>query len=323
MRFSAKRRTVLAGLVGMAAALPLAGCGGSDDSSSSGGGPEKSDVTVGALPVVDFAALWLAQQKGLFKQQGLNVKIEVLPGGSAAVPKLVAGSLDFSINNYVSAIQATESGTAPMKILLDAYQINPDASGVLVPESSPIKKPGDLKGKKIAINTKANVGQLLVTAGLQTYNVKPSDSQFVEVDFPQMASALKSKSVDAAWTVEPFVTQIQKQIGGRLVLDTAKGATADFPISAYTTTKKFADENPKTTAAFKKALVSASQMIADDRSLVQKTLPTYAHIDAKTASLIHIATYPGSVNQQRSQQVADLMTQYGFLKKHFDIKPML
>ena len=322
MTFSAKRRTVLAGLVGMAATLPLAGCGGSDDSPS-GGGPEKSSVTVGALPVVDFAGLWLAQQKGLFKEQGLNVKIQVLPGGSAAVAKLVAGSLDFSINNYVSAIQATESGTAPMKILLDAYQLNPDASGVLVPADSSIKKPDDLKGKKIAVNTKSNVGQLLVTAGLQTYNVKPSDSQFVEVDHPQMASALKSKSVDAAWTVEPFVTQIQKELGGRLVLDTAKGATADFPISAYTTTEKFAEDNPNTTAAFKKALIKASQMIADDRGLVKKTLPTYAHIDSKTASLIHIANYPGAVNQERSQQVADLMTQYGFLAKHFDIKPML
>ena len=322
MRFSAKRRTVIAGILGLAVTLPLSACGGSGDTSS-GNGPEKTTVTVGALPVIDYVALWVAQQKGLFKQEGLNVKIEVLPGGSAAVAKLVAGSLDFSINNYVSAIQATETGTAPMKILLDAYQINPDSSGVLVPQDSPIKKPGDLKGKKIAVNTKANVGQLLVTAGLQTYNVKPADSQFAEIDFPQMANALKSKSVDAVWTVEPFVTQIQKQLGGRLVLDTAEGSTANFPIGAYTTTQKFAQENPKTTAAFKRALVKASDMIANDRSLVQKTLPTYSKIDPKTASLIHIATYPGSVNQQRSQQVADLMTQYGFLKKHFDINPML
>lgn len=319
---ASKRRSSLAGLLSLTLLVPLAGCGGSDDSSGSGG-LEKTSVTVGALPVVDFAALWVAKQKGLFKKQGLDVKIEVESGGATAIPKLAAGSLDFSISNYVSAIQSTESGTVPLKILTDAYQLKPGTAGVLVPKGSPIHQPEDLKGKKIAVNTKANVGQLLVSAGLESHGVQPQDKNFSEVDFPQMLGALKSKSVDGAWAVEPFVTQIKKKLGGRIVLDSAAGPTADFPIGLYVTSKKFAEDNPKTTAAFKKAIVKAQSMVSGDRELVEKTLPTYSKIDKKTASLIHIAQYPTSVSQKRAQRVSDLMTRYGFLKKKFDVKPML
>ncbi|HEY3682931.1 MAG TPA: ABC transporter substrate-binding protein [Streptosporangiaceae bacterium] len=307
----------------LALVLTAAGCGGSGSGSGSANGLEKSTVTVGALPVVDFVALWVAKDKGLFKKQGLTVNIQIQSGGATAMPKLAAGSLDFSISNYVSAIQATESGTVPLKVLCDAYQLAPDTSGVLVPKDSPIKSAKDLAGKKIAVNTKANVGQLLVTAGLAQAGVQASGSQFSEVDFPQMVSALKTKSVDGAWTVEPFVTQIEEQLGGRLVLDTAKGTTADFPIGSYLTTQKFAKDNPKTTAAFTKAITAAQKMVAGDEKLVRQTLPSYSKIDAKTASKIKIATFPTSVSQARMQKVADLMTKYGFLKKHFDVKPML
>lgn len=322
MGFSTERRTVLAGIAGLAVTLPLAACGGEDDASS-GKGVEKSDITVGALPVVDYVALWVAQQKGLFQKQGLKVKLEVLAGGAAAVPKLAAGSLDFSINNYVSAIQATQTKTAPMKILLDAYQINPGAAAVVVPGDSPIKKPADLKGKKVSVNTKGNVPTLLIEAALKPYGLQLPDSAFSEVQFPQLVSALKSHSVDAAWAVEPFLTQVEKELGGRIVLDLASGPTANFPIGAYTTTQKFAEENPKTTAAFKNALIQAARLISNDPSLVKETLPSYAKIDKKTASLIHIATYPESVSRQRAQQVADLMTQFGFLKEHFDVASMV
>lgn len=322
MSFSTDRRTVLAGMAGMAAMLPLAACGGTGEASS-GGGLEKSSITVGALPVVDYVGLWVAQQKGLFKKHGLTVKLEVLAGGAVAVPKLAAGSLDFSIINYVSAIQATQTKTAPMKILLDAYQINPGSAAVVVPADSPIKKPQDLQGKKIAVNTKGNVPQLLIEAGLKPYNVTIPDANFSEVELPQVVTALKSHSVDASWVVEPFLTLVEKSLGGRIVLDLAKGPTANFPIGAYTTTQKFAEENPNTTKAFKTSLIEAAKMIADDPGLVKETLPSYAKIDAKTAKLIHIATYPESVSAQRVQQVSDLMTQFGFLKEHFDVKSMV
>lgn len=313
------RRPFAAGAAGLALALTVSACGVAFGGS---GDLEKTTVTVGALPIVDFAALWFARDKGLFKKQGLNVNISIQSGGATAIPQLAAGTLDFTVTNYVSAIQATQSGSAPLKVLCDAYQLTPGSSGVVVPKDSRIKKPSDLKGKKIAVNTKDNVGQLLVTAGLRAHHVATSPDQFSVLDFPQMSTALDTKSVDAAWVVEPFVTQI-KQDGGRMILDVGSRPTANFPIGSYVTSKKFARDDPHTTAAFTTAITQAQAMLAKNEKLVREILPTYATIGTNAANTIKLASYPTGVNKDQTQKVADLMTKYGFLKSHYDVSPML
>lgn len=310
------------GVVGLLLALSLTACG-SDSSSKNGSGLEKSTVTVGYIPAPDFAALFLAKQKGFFQQEGLTVKPELEAGGATAVPKLASGSLDFSINNYVSAIQATSKGVGAEKVVADAYQLSSNCMGLMVPADSNIHKPQDLKGKKIAVNTKANVTQLAITAGLKPYGITIPDSDFVEIDYPQMINALKTHSVDAAVMIEPFISASEQTLGARMVVDVEDGTTADFPVSAYVTTQKFAKKNPKTVAAFQRAINKAQQLIADDRKLVEQVLPTYTKIDPKTASIIHIARYPTSVSRTRIQRVADVMLQYGYLKTRFDAGSLL
>lgn len=310
------------GVVGMLLALSLAACG-SGSSSKNSSGLEKSTVTVGYIPAPDFAALFVAKQKGLFQQEGLTVKTELEAGGATAVPKLASGALDFSINNYVSAIEATSKGVGAEKVVADAYQLSPNCMGLMVPADSSIHKPQDLKGKKVAVNTKANVTQLAVTAGLKPYGITIPDNDFVEVDYPKMISALKNHSVDAAVMIEPFISASEQGLGARMVLDMQDGTTADFPVSSYVTTQKYAKKNPKTVAAFQRAINKAQQMIAGDRKLVEQVLPTYTQIDAKTASIIHIGRYPTSVSRTRIQRVADVMLQYGYLKAKFDAGSLL
>lgn len=315
---------VLAALAGLTVLLPVTACG-SGSSPGGGTGPEKSTVTVGYLPAPDFAALFVAKQKGFFRQAGLTVKTQVEAGGATAVPKLASGSLDFSINNYVSAIQATSRGIAPEKVVADAYEVAPGTVGVIVPGDSPIRRPQDLAGKKIAVNTKANFAELEVTAGLRQYGVTIPESDFVEVDYPQMENALKTRSVDAALAIEPFITAAQQSLGARMVLDAGapSGPAPGLPISAYVTTQKFAKAHPRTVAAFQEAIEKAQQLVAGDRKVVESILPTYTKIPPAMASRIRIARYPSSVSRARMQRVADLMLQYGYLKSKFDAGSLL
>jgi NitT/TauT family transport system substrate-binding protein len=75
MRFPHARTACIAG--GLATLLANAACGGPATSAASGGssgsGLEKAHLTVGALPIVDDAPLFLAIKNGYFKQQGLTV----------------------------------------------------------------------------------------------------------------------------------------------------------------------------------------------------------------------------------------------------------
>ncbi|MFI0444150.1 ABC transporter substrate-binding protein [Actinomadura sp. 6N118] len=323
MKFGRLRRALGAGLVGVLAAGLFAGCSDSDDPAGDGE-LEKSTLNIGTLPIAYAAPVYLAQQKGWFKEEGLTVKTEVFAGGAAALPKLMGGQIDMMVSNHVSAIATTAKGQK-LRILGEIDLGVEKELPVLVAKDSPIHTPADLKGKKIALNTVRNLGELTVTSALATagVDVKKDKVQFVEAPFPTMVGLLEKKSVDAIWVAEPFLTDAQKKLGARTVLDSLTGATKDLPLDGYVATDAFVKKNPKTVAAFKRAIARAQALAAQDRNAVINILPSFAKIDKNTASSIVIGPFVTSTSETRLQRVADLMLKYGFIDQQFDVKTML
>lgn len=315
------RRIALGSLLALTLAATGTACGGSDDGSA--GGLEMDEITVGTMPVADTAPLQLAVSKGLFEKEGLKVKLQTIAGGAEAIPKLKSGALDVSFGNYVSLLQANANGVLKPRILAEGFEGASNTHSILVLKDSPIRTAKDLAGKKIGVNTKRNVSTLLVQAGVQPAGIKlDEDKSFVEMPFPNMEAALKSKSVDAVQAVEPFVTQIQTTLGGRIVLDLSQGSMAKFPIAGYASTAEWAEKNPKTVAAFQRGLI-AGQKLAQDLKTVQEVLPTYTKIDSKVAATLNMGGYPTSLSATRLQRVPDVMQQYGYLSEPVDIKTLL
>jgi NitT/TauT family transport system substrate-binding protein len=329
MKFPHIRRTKLVVLAATTAlTLTVAGCGGNDDSgsaksSSSGSGLEKTTINVGTLPVADLAQLKIAADRGFFKAEGLTVKTQMLQGGAEAVPKLKSGNLDISGGAFVPFFLAEASGAIKLHIVADAFQSAPGTHVILVAKDSPIKSVRDLAGKKIGINVKRNLGSLMMQATLQPQGVKIDDfKDVVEIPFPNMQQALSTHSVDAVQAVEPFNTQIQKAIGARQITDLSQGVTANFPIAGYASTQEWAAKNPKTLAAFQRA-ISKAQALLTDRQILNQTLPTYTKIKPDVAAAIHVGLYPASIDMGRLKRVSDLMVQYGYIPKPIDVQSMV
>lgn len=308
-------------------AFALASCSALADSNESGqsapsGGLEQAKVTVGTLPIVDTVTVAIAQQKGYFKQEGLEVELKTLTGGAAAVPGLVNGELHFAFGNFVSFFSAQAKGVADLKLVADGYQATPGMFLIMRGKNSAIGKPQDLTGKKVAINTKNNIAELTARSALEANGVDPKTVQFVEIPFPDMQAAVERKNVDAAFMVEPYITQSQRSAGMTPVVDAATGATQDVPIAGWATSSKFAGTNPKTVAAFQRAIVKAQQDAADRRN-VEEAIPTYAKVDKDTASLLHLGTWPTTLNAVRLQRVIDLMRKHGVLDKDVNVEAMI
>ncbi|GAA3115158.1 ABC transporter substrate-binding protein [Planomonospora alba] len=324
MRFGLASRALVAGFAAM---LALTACGGSDSETTAAatggaGGLEKTQLTIGALPIPDSAALYIANKRGFFAEEGLTVKIETIQGGAQAQQSLIGGTLDATQTNYVSAFLATAAGNK-MKIISDLYQSTPDSFNLMVPKDSPIKTPADLKGKKIAVNSLKNIGTLAVTSVLKTHGLTADDVQFMEFPFPDMGGKLEQGVVDAAWMTEPHLTAAATKLGARKLADTMTGPTADFAIAGVIVTEEFANENPKTVAAFQRAVGKAQQIAASDRKAVEEILPTYTKIDAATAAVITLGAFPTSLDETRLQRVADLMVEQGYLKSPIEAKSLL
>jgi NitT/TauT family transport system substrate-binding protein len=317
MRFPRIRRVSAAGFTATTAlVLSVTACGGGSDSEkTSPSGLEKTTLNVGLLPIADAAQLKVAIDRGLFKAEGLTVKTQIMKGGAEAPPKLQSGNLDLAIGAWVPFFQA-KAGGFPLHIVSDAFQCATGTHTIMVAKDSPIHSVKDLAGKKIAVNVKHNLATLMIQASLQPQGLKlDEEKSFVPIPFPNMEAALKNGTVDAAQFVEPFGTQAQESSGARLLTDLC-------PVGGYASTENWAKKNPKTMAAFQRAILKAQGMLAD-RQVLAQTLPTYTQIDANTAATLHTGVYPTSLNTTRLQRVADMMQQYGYLTKPIDVKSLV
>ncbi|MQA93942.1 MAG: PhnD/SsuA/transferrin family substrate-binding protein [Streptosporangiales bacterium] len=317
-------RARLGAAIGLVTALMLTGCSsltGPDDSGTS----DLVTLRVGAMPIPDAAAVYIANERGYFHEEGLEVRPEIIQGGAVGLPRVASGSLDVVFSNYVSALSAHAAGKPKLRMVGDAFQTRLDTFPLMVMPDSPLQDMSDLKGKTIAVNTKNNVGTLTVTSALQTVgvDVERDKVQFVEVPFPEMTKALKDGDVDVAWLNEPFLTDGQRKLGLRKVGETMDGPTAAFPISGFFMTQRYAQEKPQVAAAFQRAIERAQRLASEDRRVVEQVLPSYAKIDPQTAAIITLGDYPSTVSRARVQRVADLMLEHGYLKQKLDVRTML
>jgi NitT/TauT family transport system substrate-binding protein len=309
----------------LAAALVTAACGSSGGSpSSSGTGLEKTHLTVAALPIVDDAPLFLAIKKGYFRQQGLTVTPKIITQSTLALPDLLHGSVDIvGGGNYVSYMEGQASGTFKLKILVAGTECKAGSFGVLALPSSGITSPAKLAGKTIAVNLTNNIQTLTANAALKAAGVSPGSVKYVVIPFPDMAAALKAGRVSAISVVEPFLSGAEQALGAKLVLSQCSGSLASFPLSGYFTTAAWAQQNPRTAAAFQRAMDKAQAYADANPAAVRQVLPTYTKVTAAAAQHLVLNSFPATVSAADLQRVASLMHTGGVLKSAFSVQPML
>src|SRR6201999_1930883 len=205
MRSPRLGRISLTAVTGLAVAALAAGCSSSGSSGSASSGSsaspsassaklEQTSITVGALPVVDSAGLYLANKLGYFKQAGLTVKITSVAQSTQAIPDMLHGTIAVIAGaNYVSFIEAQAKGTAQFKVLAEGVTCKPNTFGIAALPASGIKSAKDLAGKTVAVNLTNNIQTLSLNAVLKADGVDPSKVKYVVIPFPNMISALKAK----------------------------------------------------------------------------------------------------------------------------------
>jgi NitT/TauT family transport system substrate-binding protein len=331
MRSSHLGRASLAAAACVAASLSAAACGSSGSGSSGSSGPassstalEESHITVGALPVVDDAPLYLAQKLGYFKQAGLTVTIDPVTQSTQALPEMLHGTVDvIGGANYVSYFEAQAKGEAQLKVLSEGTDCKADTFAIAALPSSGITKASDLAGKTVGVNLTNNIQTLTANAVLKAAGVNPAKVTYVVIPFPDMAAALKSHKVDAISAVEPFLAGALASDGAKTVVSSCDGPVASFPLSGYFATQSWAEKNPNTARAFQKAMFKAQAYADANPSAVASILPTYTKISAAAAAKLPAGTYPSTLDAGSLQRVTSLMKSGGLLTSPLDVNSML
>jgi NitT/TauT family transport system substrate-binding protein len=325
MRLNRPGRACAAAIGGLAVALAAAACSSSSAATvPPPAGLEKTQLTVGVLPVLDTAGLFLAIKNGYFKQEGLNVTTEPVAKSTDAIPEMLRGKVDLIAGaNYVSFFQAQQGGMASLKLLANAAECSTDTFDVMALPSSGIKTPADLAGKTIAVNVQNNIQTLLTDTSLRAANVNPATVRYKVVPFPKMAAALQSHQVDAISAVEPFITEAELSDGAGTILSDCTGPTANLPISGYFATQAWTGKYPNTARAFQTALDRGQALADSSRAAVEQILPSYIKLASGEPALVNFGQFGTTLNTTQLQRVANLMFSGGLVRKQFSVDPLL
>lgn len=295
--------------------IVLAACGGSEQAAGAGGGRdgalEKTDITVGVLPLADYAAVYWADQFGFFKDRGLNVTLQPISGGPVGIQSTVAGEIDCSFANTIATTVAQSSGV-PVEVVALSSALGDESNIIVVRDDSPIHSLADLDGATIGVNTTNSVGDvtfynLAKQAGL---DIKP---QFVELPFSEMIAGVQGGSIDATHTPEPF-RSAALAAGLRQVVDLTEGPNKDLPAAAFVCSTQFVEQNPDTTAAFAEALYAAGADISSKEANFRAWLPGIADVPADVAQTMKLPTYFSRPEPEQLQRLVDLLQGQGLLK---------
>lgn len=198
-------RTLSLLLVVILAGSVLAACGDEDDGGS-GDGPVKVSIALDWYPWSNHTGLYLAQERGYFEDEGLEVNIYV-PGNPEDGLKLVgSGQDDFAIS-YQTDVLLARAEDIPVKSI--AALVQHPLNSIMALKSSGIERPADLKGKKVGV---AGVpgDEPLLSSVLAADGLTIDDIEMVNVGFsliPPLLAGQVDAVIGAYWVHESILAE--------------------------------------------------------------------------------------------------------------------
>ncbi|MHB1172044.1 MAG: ABC transporter substrate-binding protein [Lacisediminihabitans sp.] len=318
------KKSILIG-VATVSVLALSACGTSSNSSPTQPGTKAAltKITVGVIPIVDTAPIWLGKEKGFFADEGLDVTVQTTTGGAASVPGVVAGSYDFAFGNYVSVMVARDKGL-DLKYVAngDSTAGTPDFGAVVVRGDSPIKTPADLAGKTVSVNNLANIGDTTIRSVVEKDGGNQSTIKFVEVAFPDAEAAVENKQVDAAWILAPFLDSAVAH-GDRVITYNFSAFDPNLDISGYFTTGDTIKNKPDLVKSFTAAMNKSLAYAQGHPDEVRQIVTTYTKMTAAQLKNMVLPQFRVDFNRDAMKKLGAATLKYGTIKAEPNLSKLL
>jgi NitT/TauT family transport system substrate-binding protein len=270
-------------------------------------------LRVGYIPIADCSQLFVGIEKGFFSDEGLKLELVSMPGGAPILQALGSRSLDVGFSNVVSLILARDAGIPFFAISGGPAQDSLHREhGILVPQASAIRAVSDLAGKRVALNTRRNIDELMVRLLLARAGVDTSSVRFVEVPFPRMVSVLSAGEIDAAAAIEPFVTFGQRDGQARVLTYNYVDVQPVTEISTFVVRGDWLEANPDVAVRFNRALQRASHFANANPDSVRAILTRYTSLDQTQLQGVTLPFFTDSLSVVRLQTMANHVRDLGW-----------
>jgi len=227
----------------------------------------KLTIGVGGKSLFYYLPLTIAEQKGYFKDEGLEVEIPNFPGGAKTLEALIGGSVDMVSGAYEHTITQQARGQN-----IEALVLQGKYAGIVLAmpkaKAATYKSPADLQGMKIGVTAPGSSTNMFVNILLAKVGLKPDAASYVGVGTGAGAIAImKRGEIDAMSNLDPVIATLEANGDAVPVVDTrtAQGMAqvygGAYAAGCIYARVEFAQKYPNTAQAVVNAMVRALRFI--------------------------------------------------------------
>jgi NitT/TauT family transport system substrate-binding protein len=235
-------------------------------------------VVVAHVPLINFATLCVAMERGYFREQGIEIELQRVASGTEALVFLAQDRLD------VGAVGLSASTFNAFNRKLDLRIVASTSvwgqrhgtrilTRVDLFDSGEVRSVRDLRGRRVAIAGGAgSTGHYLFLVGARRGGIGPRHFELVSLPNPDHGPALRAGRVDASLTGSPFSSAALAQFMARPLLENFAPGNAST-VFAYS--GRFMRERPEVATRFLMALMRAARAMQGPQFLAPDNVAAY------------------------------------------------
>jgi NitT/TauT family transport system substrate-binding protein len=220
-------------------------------------------LAVGGKVLIAYLPLTIAERRGYFTKEGLQVEINDFQGGSKSLQALIAGSADVACGAYEHTLYMAIKGQSIKVIALQTNSFGL-VVGVGKDKAASYHSLRDLKGMKIGVTSPGSASAVGLSMLLGKAGLTADDVSVIGVGGgPAAVVALKSGRIDAIANFDPAISILERDGAIKTILDTRGDKDLNylyggpFAASSFYVESSFPQKYPKTTQAFANAISAA------------------------------------------------------------------
>ncbi|MGH8604354.1 MAG: ABC transporter substrate-binding protein [Gammaproteobacteria bacterium] len=231
-------------------------------------------ITLAAIPA------YVAAEKGFWQEEGLEVERKMFSAGRLAVDALLSESAEVMSVSETPLVHAILKGN-------DVYIVSTvtehQETKFIGRKDHGIKKPGDLRGKRIATLPGTNSDYFMYEF-LQAHGISVSDVKVTNLAPPDMVTALVSGNIDGYFAWEPHISYAQKRLGDKAMVI----APGDLYHGRHciAMNRKYVEKNPNIVEKLVRGFLRAEEFVKENPEEAQQIVAKVTGLEMDTVEAL-------------------------------------